>query len=204
VLDIGCGYGSLVNDLVSRGFQAEGWDRDPESVAVAHRLFPHAPVRLVDAEAPDLVSYRFDSVVLKDCIHHLAGEGDVRMAFGTIRGLLKPQGRLVILDPNPMWILRIARKIASHLDPEASCAFTLQLLDQEGFDVKGLAFHETIGLPLSGGYVGFRLVPNWRPLNRFVAAANASLSRAANRMGLGPAVCWRYIIHADLRPGAGL
>jgi SAM-dependent methyltransferase len=202
VLDIGCGYGSLVDYLGSQGFAAEGWDRDPESIAVARRLFPTATVRLVDAEDPGLVDYRFDSVVLKDCIHHLAGEGDVLAAFRNIRLLLKPRGRLVILDPNPMWLLRVARKLARHLDPEASCDFTLRLLNEQGFEVKGVCFHEIIGLPLSGGYVGVRLVPNWRPLNRMIAAANGALSRVANRMGLGRAVCWRYVIHADARAGA--
>jgi SAM-dependent methyltransferase len=199
VLDIGCGYGSLVNYLVSHGFHAEGWDRDPESISVARRLFPKAPVRLVDAEEPGIVDYRFDSIVLKDCIHHLAGDGDVQTAFRNIRRLLKPGGRIVILDPNPMWILRAARTLASHVDPEASCAFTLRLLNEQGFEVKGVDYHETIGLPLSGGYVGVRMVPNWRPLNRLIAAANMALSRSANRLGLGPAVCWRYIVHADAR-----
>lgn len=202
VLDIGCGYGSLVNYLISQGFQAEGWDRDTDSISVARKLFPNAPVRRVDAEDPALVDYRFDSVVLKDCIHHLAGEGDVRVAFRNIRRLLKPQGRIVILDPNPMWILRIARTLAAHADSEASRDFTLRLLDEQGFNVKGVGFHEIIGLPLSGGYVGLRLVPNWRPLNRLVAAANNALSRLTNRLGLGPVFCWRYVIHADVRPGA--
>lgn len=200
ILDIGCGYGSLVNYLVARGFEAEGWDHDPESVAVAHELFPGVPVKHVDAEREaTMPANTFDSVVLKDSLHHLAGEGDVDVSFANIRRLLKPGGRIVILDPNPMPILRVARKLARHHDPEATSTFALRLLKEQGFTVGGIRYHETIGLPLSGGYVGVRFVPNVRPLNALVSWANDALSRVANAAGVGASVCWRYVIHADAR-----
>jgi SAM-dependent methyltransferase len=201
VLDVGCGYGSLVNYLDKQGFDVEGWDHDPESIKVAHELFPESPIKLADAEREEHVG-SFDTVILKDSLHHLAGEGDVQASFQNIRRLLNDRGRLVILDPNPMWILRTARKLASHVDPEASCDFAVRLLQEQGFEVRGIQYHEILGLPLSGGYVGLRLVPNWQPLNQLVATANASLSRFVNRLGLGSQLCWRYLIHADVRPRA--
>src|SRR5262249_24976110 len=46
VLDIGCGYESLVAYLQEQGYDAHGIDADSESVTVAQRLFPHTDVRL--------------------------------------------------------------------------------------------------------------------------------------------------------------
>jgi SAM-dependent methyltransferase len=201
VLDVGCGYGSLVHFLSQQGFAAEGWDHDPDSVAASREVFPDAPVKLIDVEHAELADGpKFHSVILKDSLHHLVGEGDVKTAFQTIRGLLEPGGRLVILDPNPMWILRIARNLASHLDPEATLPVALQVVKEAGFEVKGVEFFETIGLPLSGGYVGPKLVPEWPWAKQLVASTNQALSTLAESLGIAPHVCWRYLIHADMLP----
>ncbi len=198
VLDVGCGYGSLCAYLRAQGFDAEGWDYDPESIRVATELFPNGGAKLVavDGDLPAAPG-AFDSIVLKDSLHHLAGEGDIEKGFANIRALLKDGGRLVILDPNPTAIVRFARKLVSHIDPEAPLDLALEVLKKERFEVKSVDFYETIGLPLSGGYVGIRLVPNWSPLSHLVAAANERLSKAATALGLGKSVCWRYIIAAD-------
>ena len=63
--------------------------------------------------------------------------------------------------------------------------------------IRGTEFFETIGLPLSGGYVGVRMVPNWRACNSALAAINAVASAAVNAVGIGNRVCWRYILWAD-------
>jgi len=204
VLDVGCGYGSLVNFLRGRGFEAEGWDADAASVDVARRLFPSAPISLRRIEdALDSETGAYDSIVLKDALHHLVAEADIERAFDRIGRLLRDGGRLVVTDPNPTWALRLARKLARHVDPEAPCELALQLLSTHGFDVREVRYHEVIGLPLSGGYVGIRWVPNWRLLNRAIASGNRRLSDALDRAGLGRGWCWRYLIAADLhRSGA--
>ena len=61
-----------------------------------------------------------------------------------------------------------------------------------------MEFYEILGLPLSGGYVGVRLVPNLAFLNSSVAGLNRLASAAANGLGLGRWLCWRYIVHADM------
>ena len=199
VLDVGCGYGALVAYLESRGFDAQGVDFDRESVTVAHQLFPEARISLANGENLDeFPSHSFDSVVLKDALHHLVCEGDFAKAAGTFRRLLVPGGRLVILDPNPTWLLRLARSLSAHQDVEASPARALEVLRDNSFTVRGMEFYETIGLALSGGYVGLRLVPNISLLNKTVAACNQGVSWLVNRAGLGRWLCWRYVIHADV------
>jgi SAM-dependent methyltransferase len=198
VLDVGCGYGSLVAYLSERGYAAEGVDYDSEGVDIAKQIFTHARVRQSNAEdLADYPDHSFDSIVLKDCMHHLVGEGDVQRAFRSFKRVLVPSGRIVILDPNPMLFLRIARKLISHVDPEAPLECTLRVLEEQSFAVNDVAFYETIGLPLSGGYVGMRLVPAIDGLERAVAGLKRILSAAVNGGYLGKLFCWRYIVQAD-------
>jgi hypothetical protein len=98
-----------------------------------------------------------------------------------------------------MLILRLARKLASHVDPEANLQCTLQVLKANLFETKGVSFYEVLGLPLSGGYVGIRLVPNFSLLNRTVAGLNRAVSACVTAARLGPQLCWRYIVHADVK-----
>ena len=198
VLDVGCGYGSLVNYLTEQGFEAEGIDFDQESVDAAHTLFSGVKVRIENAESlEEYPSHSFDSVVLKDALHHLVCEGDFQVSSKTIRRMLKPGGRLVILDPNPTWILKTARRLAAHEDVEVGPELALRLLRENSFQPLGIGYFEIIGLPLSGGYVGVRLVPNIESLNRAMAYLNSAASKLATSAGLGRRLCWRYLIHAD-------
>ena len=199
VLDIGCGYGALVSYLAAQGFDAQGVDFDREAVTVANRIFPKAKVSLANAESLDQYpAHSFDSIILKDALHHLVCEGDFVAAAATFRRLLVPGGRLVILDPNPSWLVRTARRLSAHHDVEASPARALAVLRSNSFTVKGMEYYETIGLPLSGGYVGVRFIPNLDLLNRTVAGCNRGISWLVNRAGLGPQLCWRYVIPADV------
>lgn len=199
ILDIGCGYGSLVGFLSNQGYEAEGIDSDETCIAIARKLFPGVNVRTCNAvEMSDLADHSFDAIVLKDCLHHLIEEGDVTAIFKNFRRILKDSGMIVILDPNITVFLRLARKLILHKDPEASVEVALDLLQDKGFLVRGVQYYETIGLPLSGGYVGPMLVPNWPFLNKFVASVNHYLSRLVNQGRLGRYLCWRYLIYADI------
>lgn len=71
VLGVGCGYRSLVAYLSERGYAAEGVDYDSESIDIAKQVFPHASVRRTNAEdLADYPDHSFDSIILKDCMHH--------------------------------------------------------------------------------------------------------------------------------------
>jgi SAM-dependent methyltransferase len=200
VLEVGCGYGSLVSYLSARGFEAEGIDSDPASIQAARQMFPDARVHIEDAEG--LGRYEdasFDSIVLKDALHHLVCEGDFRASSEAFRRVLVPKGRLVVLDPNPMWILRLARRIAAHDDVAVGPERALAVLADNGFEIRGIAYCDVLGLPLSGGYVGVRLVPNFAFCNACVAATDRFASSIVNAMKLGRQLCWRYVIHANAK-----
>ena len=199
VLDIGCGYGSLVNYLSEQGYEAEGIDIEKDVIDIAKQLFPHVNVKTMNAEDIDSISgSSFDVVVLRDALHHLIWEHESERVFQNIRRILKPGGKLVIWDPNPMWILRFARKVIHHIDPQASVEMAKSVLAREKFYIESLSYYEAIGLPLSGGYVGLQLIPNVKVFNTLIAKTNGVLSRLINLAGLGRIFCWRYLFVAHL------
>lgn len=199
VLDIGCGYGSLLSHLQHNGIQAAGIDIEQSEIDIALSLFPDIKIDRINAEAltglypPE----HFDTIIFKDCFHHIVGEHDASRVAESLRYVLKPKGRVIIFDPNPNWILRIGRRIIAHQDPEAKLEFARQWLQENGFTVQGVEFYEMIGLILSGGYVGPELIPNWPFLQKSVAALNRWFSALIVRIGLGRQLCWRYLIYAD-------
>jgi 2-polyprenyl-3-methyl-5-hydroxy-6-metoxy-1,4-benzoquinol methylase len=200
VLDIGCGYGSLVNFLNKQGVNAVGIDYNAEHIAIGKQLFPEANIHVVNAES--LETYTdgsFDVITLKDTLHHLVWENDTASAFANISRLLTPQGVLIVFDPNPMWILRLARRVIKHVDPEVSPQLAQQTLEKYGFKIVQQSYYEVFGLALSGGYVGVPLVPNIKIANQAVAGLNALISRGLEMVGLGRFVCWRYMMVAHKR-----
>jgi SAM-dependent methyltransferase len=198
VLDVGCGYGSLVNYLQERGFEAIGVDLDVKSISVGKALFPRANIRIARAEALEHEeTSRFDTVILKDCLHHLIGEGDILAAFRSFDRILASPGRIVVLDPNPNSLLRLARRIIRHQDYEVPFQKAIAVLERHGFRASKIEYYEVIGLPLSGGYVGPQLVPDVPVLVGCVTTGNRILSGLLNATPLRQWFCWRYIIRAD-------
>src|ERR1700722_3283545 len=136
ILDVGCGYGSLVRFLSSRGYRAEGRHFYSVTIEVSRQMFPAAAVHLGNAET--LTRYpaaSFDSIVLKDALHHLVCEGDFREVCNTFRRLLVPGGRVVVLAPTPMVILRLARRLAAHQDVSVGPDQALSVLRDNGFEI---------------------------------------------------------------------
>lgn len=197
VLDIGCGYGSLVNYLTQQQIEAVGIDYNAAHIETGRMLFPQADLRVVNAEQVDIYpDASFDVIVLKDTLHHLVGENDIDKAFATIRRLLVDQGQLIIYDPNPTRLLKMARQLIKHVDFETTQQEAHDLLKTYHFSVTAQTYYEICGLVLSGGYVGVPLVPHHSLIHRGVAGLNHLLSRAFTSAGLGSAVCWRYLIVA--------
>jgi SAM-dependent methyltransferase len=198
VLDVGCGYGSLLNYLDEKGHTAEGIDISQEEIDIANQLFPQVKIHLMDADVLEIyLQGYFDAVILKDALHHLVGEHDIKRSLKNFHTILKNDGRIVILDPNPNAIVRFARRLINHKDPEATLSVARQVLEEAGFACKSIEFFEVIGLPLSGGYVGIQLVPNFKPLNQLVVWLNYAVSKVACKLGIGSYICWRYVLYAE-------
>jgi ubiquinone/menaquinone biosynthesis C-methylase UbiE len=103
VLDVGCGTGTLAV-LIKRGHprvDVIALDPDPRALARAQRKADRAGVAIrFDQGFADALNYRdqtFDRVFSSMMFHHL--EADARApALREIRRVLKPRGRLELLD----------------------------------------------------------------------------------------------------------
>ncbi|HKY38356.1 MAG TPA: class I SAM-dependent methyltransferase [Polyangiaceae bacterium] len=195
VLDIGCGFGSLTEHLRQRGFEATGIDLLEECIAAGKARYPQADLRLAAAHL-DFPDASFDTVVLKDTIHHIYEEDDVAAFLKAVRRIARR--RLLVLDPNPMSVLLLARKLIGHVDPVCAPADAIRVLSEAGFKVSGVSYSDLLAFPMSGGYVGPIIVPA-RP--RFVGSAllalDAGLFALLNAASLGRFLGWRYLLVAD-------
>lgn len=172
VLDLGCGYGALLDHARRMGFPfVRGVDRSPEMVAEARRLRIH-DVRegdLFDALA-GTPSETIGAVVTLDVIEHLTRDETLRLADET-RRVLKPEGRWIIQTPNgesPM----MGRVRYGDLTHEQAFTRTSlgQLLMVAGF--RSIAFHEVA--PVVHGVASALRFVAWkgiRGLLRFYLAA---------------------------------
>lgn len=99
VLDIGCGQGALVAQLLADGFDGNGVDVSPEQVALA-RAAGIPTVALGDFAAALAVRERsLAAVIATDVLEHLTKD-EVIGTFDHVRRALRPGGVFVARVPN--------------------------------------------------------------------------------------------------------
>ncbi len=195
VLDVGCGYGNLIAQIrkEKKGVEVIGIDVDPESIKTAKDLYG-IEVRQMSACNLEFPDDFFDTVILRETIHHIAAEDSFGSALKEIRRVCKKE--LIVFDPNPNWVLRVSRKIIRHVDPEAPIDGIIKALEANGFNVRECRLRDVIAFPLSGGFVGKELVPNIGPLKRVVINLDRHLNNVMRKLRLQKHFCWRYLIYA--------
>ena len=101
VVDLGCGTGELLTHLAPSVSRAIGVDREPGMLAVARRrLARHPHVEIVEGalEAVPVADASADLALLVLVLHHLPEPG---AALAEARRILKPSGKLVVVDMQP-------------------------------------------------------------------------------------------------------
>lgn len=98
VLEVGCGVGDLLACLDTR--DKLGIDVSRRTIELARQRHPGLDFRVIDIEHDLLPDGPFDVVVLSDAIGHL---DDIQLALERIRGLLAPNGRIVVTYYNFVW-----------------------------------------------------------------------------------------------------
>ena len=197
VLDVGCGFGQLTDYLRRKGFDAVGVDLLEACVVAGRERFPQADLRVSKTETLDAPDKSYDTVILKDTIHHIYEEDDVAAFLADVKRVARK--RVVIQDPNPMFILLMARKLIGHVDPVCKPADAIRVVTEAGFKVVKLEYSELFAFPMSGGYVGPVMVPG-RPgwLGKALLGLDEGLFRLFSAVGLGRFLGWRYLLVADL------
>jgi ubiquinone/menaquinone biosynthesis C-methylase UbiE len=104
VLEVGCGTGALLMDIANgqRGAILTGIDPDPKALDLARRKATSASVSMqLDRGFSDALPYpnaSFDRVFSCFMLHHLETAEEKRITLREIRRVLKPGGRLHLLD----------------------------------------------------------------------------------------------------------
>ena len=97
VLDIGCGPGTFIGNYLG-GIECLGIDVSAPQIDYANRRYGTAEHRFSTQLLAGL-DERFDAVTLIEVVEHLA-PADARRLLAKVRGLLSPQGCLVVTTPN--------------------------------------------------------------------------------------------------------
>jgi SAM-dependent methyltransferase len=96
VLDLGCGTGELLDYL--GGVDYTGVDLSAEYIARARKRYGAAKFLLQDATSVGLPPRAFDLVLAVGVLHHL-DDGAARRLLGIGATALRPDGRMIALDP---------------------------------------------------------------------------------------------------------
>lgn len=140
LLDIGCGTGFFLAELVEKHPRAIGFDISHEMLKVSEEYVPGARVVTGDAEKMPFADKSFDVVFCKGSLHHMR---DHVGFLSDCRRLLHEDGVLIMSEPcNDNPIIRLARallyKKSEHFD-EGDQGFTrkgiLELCERAGFEM---------------------------------------------------------------------
>lgn len=197
-LDIGCGLGSTTAYVTDRSTATcVGVDYDLSVLRVARRRYSGKRYLNVNCESLAFSDGTFDTVILRDALHHLYNESDFDRVTAEIQRVSKERSRIIILDPNINTMVRVGRRIIGHRDEETSVGIARDVLAKMNYRIVHSGFNTVISLPLSGGYVGVPLLPNIPVVVGAVLICEGFLERVINGLGLGASLCWRYLIVAD-------
>jgi SAM-dependent methyltransferase len=163
VVDVGAGYCSFINNVQARRRVAV--DLNPGTAEYAA-----APVEFVRASASDLsplADATFDTVFASNLLEHLSRE-DIAQAVEEFLRILRPGGRLILIQPNYRLCSERYFDDYTHLTPLSDVSL-VDLLEVKGFAVEHV---ESRFMPFSlksraghlAAMIPLYLKLPWRPL----------------------------------------
>src|SRR5690606_13514670 len=134
ILDMGCGMGST-SDFLSKQNLGEitGLDFSQEELDKAKSWYPHITYVQANAEQMPFDDETFDTIILRDALHHFYEEADFDKVGKEIVRILKKDGILIFFDPNVNFIIKALRKVAKHEDAECSYEEVRDIVKKFGF-----------------------------------------------------------------------
>ncbi len=194
ILDIGCGYGTTTNEITKAGFKCIGIDSDLQVIEKASKKFPFCTYIEANAEKLPFEDNFFDTIILRDSLHHLYQEADFSIISTELSRVSKPKSKLIFFDPNVNSIVKFMRKVAFHKDAECDYKTAIKIMKSLNYKVTHVSFNTIYSLPLSGGYVGINLVPDLKIIHKTLLNFETFIEKLINKIGFGPYLCWRYLI----------
>jgi 2-polyprenyl-3-methyl-5-hydroxy-6-metoxy-1,4-benzoquinol methylase len=116
ICDLGCGNGYMTGRLAELGYELVGVDASDSGLEIARRNYPKAKFiqSLIDDNlCNNLDLGEFDLVVSSDVIEHLYCPSDLLEAA---RGLLKPNGQLLIGTPYHGYVKNLVLSVTGKMD----------------------------------------------------------------------------------------
>lgn len=194
ILDMGCGLGTTTNYISNMGLNCIGIDYDSDSIKYCKKIYPECNFQIANAEKLPFEDGYFDTIILRDALHHFYGEADFSKVKKEILRVTKNNSRIIFFDPNVNFILKTMRKVSSHKDEECNYETAIDILNEMGFKIIHHSFNTVYSLPLSGGYVGINFIPNINFIQNIILASENIFEKLINKTGLGRQLCWRYLI----------
>jgi len=156
VLDIGCGTGTWSRRIAAMGAHVVGADFSAEMIRMA------TPAKGVEfmvgsAQDLDLPDGEFDLVLSVTVLQHITADGELRRALANIRRMLKPAGRLFVIEYSPRRLTDQQAR-ASHMRYRTRDEWT-SVLTGADFDLVKVRGVRYIGHRLLGGGIA-----RWRRL----------------------------------------
>jgi len=99
VIDIGCGSGLLVDRLAKIGYQATGLDWSAPAIEFAQKHY-QGEYLLANVKQGFDIGKKFDCVVASHILEHLENPHEF---LESVKGILEPDGYLVVAVPNLDW-----------------------------------------------------------------------------------------------------
>ncbi len=195
ILDIGCGYGTLI-DQIRRSYPSKkvvGIDLDDDSIRMAKKIYD-IEIKTMSAYKMDFPDNSFDTVILRETIHHFDSDEKLKLALREIHRVSSRE--VIIFDPNPNWVVKFSRILIKHKDPEAPLNKVIDEVKAAGFRVELCRWRDVMAFPLSGGFVGPELVPNIKIVKKAVMAIDRVMDKLLSLLRLQRYFCWRYLLRA--------
>lgn len=101
VLDIGSGTGLLDGRLIKEGFNIVSLDNSKEMLQTAKKRM-NSFIVCGDALTLPFKSNSFDLVISVAMLHHIVDKEKISLLISEMLRVLKPQGRIIIWDHNPL------------------------------------------------------------------------------------------------------
>lgn len=163
ILDLGAGYGVFINNVV--GAAKYALDHNPVIQQYAGK-----DVRALVGECTDLAALRdgqCDVVFASNLLEHLTREQTERLLQESLR-VLKPGGRLILLQPNFAYAYQNYFDDFTHLQifthrslRDLLCVFGFEM---EALYPKFMPFSMRQGIPVAGWLVRLYLISPWKPM----------------------------------------
>ena len=142
VLDLGAGYGTTTNYITQvLGKECVAIDLDDISIDVAKKINKDINYLKVNAEDLPFEDGHFDTLVLRDALHHFLGEANYDKVAAELFRVLRPGGRMIFFDPNVNFMLKTLRKISNHDDEECDYETALSLLHKDKYKIIHKSFN---------------------------------------------------------------